>query len=285
MNNMDSFLNRLCDSPILRGAAAALVALGWSSLAFCGEIHDAVIDGNLEKVKALLKENPDLVFSRDRDDRDATPLHDAAFYGWKDVAALLLANHADANVRDTYGETPLHYAASSGRRGAVKLLLANHADINAKNEDGWTPLHFALLWGRKDMMELLLANKAEASIQEAAAGGDLGKVKALLRDRPALVFSKDHRARTPLHYAAVFDRKDVAEFLLANHADVDARDDNGQTPLHRAARFGHKDVAELLLADKADVNARDNHGDTPLGCATAKGHVDMAELLRQHGGR
>ena len=42
-----------------------LVALVWSSLAFCGEIHDAAKDGDLEKVKALLKDNPDLVNSKD----------------------------------------------------------------------------------------------------------------------------------------------------------------------------------------------------------------------------
>ena len=73
MMNMHSFFSRLCHSPIPRRAAVMLVALAWSSLAFCGEIHDAAKDGDLEKVKALLKDNPDLVFSKDND--GATPLH------------------------------------------------------------------------------------------------------------------------------------------------------------------------------------------------------------------
>jgi len=57
---------RLCSSPIRRRAAVLLVALAWSSLAFCGEIHQAARIGDLAKVEALLKDNPDLVFAKDK---------------------------------------------------------------------------------------------------------------------------------------------------------------------------------------------------------------------------
>lgn len=46
--------------------AGTVVALAWRSPAFCGEIHDAARLGDLVKVKALLKANPDLAFSRRR---------------------------------------------------------------------------------------------------------------------------------------------------------------------------------------------------------------------------
>jgi len=39
-------------SPILRLAAITLVVLGWSTLAFCGEIHDAAKNGDLENIRA-----------------------------------------------------------------------------------------------------------------------------------------------------------------------------------------------------------------------------------------
>ena len=69
----DSFsIARLCHSPIPRHAAVLLVALAWSNFAFCGEIHDAAEKGDLEKVRGLLKDNPALVFSKDREGR--TPL-------------------------------------------------------------------------------------------------------------------------------------------------------------------------------------------------------------------
>jgi hypothetical protein len=107
---MHTFFSQLCGFPIPRRTAVLLVALAWSSLAFCGEIHDAAKDGDLAKVKALLKDNPDLVFNKDKE--GMTPLHDAAASGYKDVAELLLANKADVDAKAGNGLTPLHVAAA-----------------------------------------------------------------------------------------------------------------------------------------------------------------------------
>jgi ankyrin repeat protein len=124
-----------------------------------------------------------------------------------------------------------------------------------------------------------------SEIHNAAQHGDVQKIKALLNDNPALVFSKDNYGNTPLHDAALNGHKDVAELLVAHGADVNAKNNNGSTPLHLAASYkGHKDVAELLLANKAKVNAEDNKGQTPLHLAAAYGHKEVAQLLSQHGG-
>ena len=148
-----SFFSRLCHSPIPRLATVMLITLAWSSLAFCGEIHDAAKNGDLEKAKSLLKDNPDLVFSKDTN--GLTPLHWAAIQGHKDMVELLLANKADVNARDNYGWTALHAAALFGQAGVTELLLANKADVNAKANDGWTPLHRATANGHKDVAEVL----------------------------------------------------------------------------------------------------------------------------------
>jgi ankyrin repeat protein len=156
MNNMRFFFSRLCRTAIpCRPAVAlvALVALAWSSLAFCGEIHDAAGDGSLRKVKALLKDNPDLVSSRDNN--GDTPLHLAAAKGYKDVTQLLLAKAADVNAKNNDGWTPLHESAVNGYKDVAQLLLAKGADVNAKNKDGFTPLHDAAAKGHKDVAQLL----------------------------------------------------------------------------------------------------------------------------------
>src|ERR1035438_8178649 len=110
--------------PFSRCAFIMLVALSWTSLAFCGEIHEAAERGDLAKVKALLRDHPDLVFSKT--EVDWTPLHHAALDGQNNSAEFRLA----AKAMSEDGWTPLHFAASAGRIDVAALLLANKADVN-----------------------------------------------------------------------------------------------------------------------------------------------------------
>jgi ankyrin repeat protein len=188
-----------------------------------GEIYDAVVQGDLGKVKALINENPELV--RTEVHSGQTPLHWAASYGHKHISELLLGHKADANARARHGVRPLDNAASFGHKGVAVLLLANGADVNAKNNRGETPLHdVANYEGRKDvndLAELLLANGADVN-------------------------SKDDNGQTPLHRAAVGAQKGMVELLLAHKAEVNAKSKEGWTPLNMARHFGRNAVVELL---------------------------------------
>ena len=89
-------------------------------------------------------------------------------------------------------------------------------------------------------------------------------------------------------------------------ADVNATNDpvweEGSTPLHYAARWGHKEIAELLIANGANVNAKTDGGFakpipkegqlglhlfilTPLDEAIRRKQTATADLLRKHGGK
>jgi len=156
MNKMHVFFVRHSHSLIPRLAAItllALVTLAWNSLALCDEIHNAAKSGDLAKVKALLKVNPDLVSSKDND--GVTPLHLAAQNGRKDLVELLLAKKAEVNAKAINGWTPLHYAARDGHKDVVKLLLANKAEVDARNRNGVTPLFMAKSMGHTDVAEFL----------------------------------------------------------------------------------------------------------------------------------
>ena len=224
--------------------AVTLVALVWSGLAFCGEIHVAAKSGDLEKVKALLKANPDLVSSKD-DKFGGTPLHLAAATGHKDVAELLLINKADVNAQDNNSNTPLHVAAFYGQKEVLELLLANKANVNAKESDGTTPLLVAVQHGYKDMAELLLASKADVN-------------------------AEDNYGSTPLHAAARHGYKDMAELLLVNKADVNAKSNNGGTPVVgyfeiKGRETGSKESTVSSICPHGLIRLRSMANSTPSG--------------------
>ena len=214
-------------------------------------------DGDLGKLKALLKDNPYLVFSKDNKHYGETPLHWAVSKGNKDMAELLLASKAEVNAQEDHDETPLHKAASEGYMEMAELLLASKAEVDAKDRNGWTPLHLTAFRGNREVAELLLANKADVN-------------------------ARDYNGETPLHRAVIGRQKEVVELLLANKADVNAKTHDGTTPLYRAAVTGYKEVVELLLANKADVNVKTNDGETPLHYAAVEGFRDVAKLLAAH---
>ena len=92
------------DEPPHLDGEAKVAAHGAGEGDLRGKISVRAGDG--EKVKALLKGNPDLVFSKDTN--GWTPLHFAADRGDKDLVELLLANKADVNAKAAYSGELVH---------------------------------------------------------------------------------------------------------------------------------------------------------------------------------
>ncbi|MDE2643942.1 MAG: ankyrin repeat domain-containing protein [Verrucomicrobiota bacterium] len=56
------------------------------------------------------------------------------------------------------------------------------------------------------------------------------------------------------------------------------------TPLHQAAYYNRKEIAELLISKGADVNAFSKIIWTPLDVAVKRKHPEITDLLLKHGG-
>ena len=179
---------------------------------------------------------------------------------------------------------------------AVALTETINKQIDAQVEAVLRGLNIKRLVAKKTAEALQAQVGAAAPKKEAASSStaapataseaeDVKRIQAMIKDSPDLINAKDATggAYTPLHTAANRGQLVVAQFLLANGAEVDAKNNSNETPLHVAARGGHKAMVELLLSHKANVKAADNNGQTPLHLAAGNGFRSVAEVLLAHG--
>lgn len=83
---------------------------------------------------------------------------EAVEYGGLDrVRTLLRENPECVNVRDDVGRTPLHYPFQDTQHGEkiIELLIEHGADINARDNAGQTPLDQMLQNGREDLADVV----------------------------------------------------------------------------------------------------------------------------------
>jgi ankyrin repeat protein len=86
------------------------------------------------------------------------PICDAVRFGGLDrVRTLVRENPECVNVRDDDGRTPLHYPNWDTQHGEaiIELLIAHGADTRAKDNEGRTPVDQMLQNGRQDLAECL----------------------------------------------------------------------------------------------------------------------------------
>jgi len=194
------------------------------------------------------------------DPAGTTLLHQAARYGYVELAEFLLSERARVDLVDIAECTPLHYAVMNAHIDLERLLLQNGANANPpKNPYGYTPLHFAVM-GKEKHLEL-----AEPLVESGA------NVNAVARTG---LFR-------PLHFAANTGNADAVRLLLDAGAEVNARDAQGGTALHAAAKGGHTATVQLLLARGAEKQVRDTMGKTPLDVASESGLSEVAALLKE----
>jgi ankyrin repeat protein len=128
------------------------------------DIFEAAALGRLERVRALLADDPSLATAPSPDGFSA--LHYPAFFGRGEAAALsraLLDAGADVNARsqNDFAVLPIHSAVAGGHDSVVAVLVEAGADVHATQRHGWTPLQGAAQNGSLPSVERLLAAGAD----------------------------------------------------------------------------------------------------------------------------
>ena len=116
------------------------------------------------------------------------------------------------------------------------------------------------------------------SLVDAIKKGDIEVVKQNLGA------GADVNARIPLR-SGVFGM--IAGGAIASTGASVSASGGGETttPLHQAAYYNRKEIAELLISKGADVNAFSRIIWTPLDVAMRYKHPEITDLLLKHGGK
>lgn len=193
-------------------------------------VHRAAERDNVEELRRLLDENPELLEAEWR-------------LGWR----------------------PLRSASATGSLKAARFLLDRGADIDAVSWSQYTALMGACAHGRVEVVRLLLARGADPSLRSvgqketalllAASGSQpgadyVGVIRLLLKDGRVPVDGCDARGRTALIMACKFGRVDRARVLLleggADHTIVTIEQGEEKTALVVAQQGGHQECVRLL---------------------------------------
>lgn len=236
------------------------------SLSTSRDLIDAVLENDLEKAQALLKEGTDI---HQKDEQGWAPIHHAASQGNMEMITLLLQYNADINAKtlcdanspdyeyrnDHY--TPLLAATRYGQLEAIQYLIEHGAHVNDKEDLGNTALHFAASSGNIQTVAYLL--KHGADVKAANNHGDTPLLEAIV-------------GREYEH--------DIVELLLNNGADINACNDQQETCLLKALNCNFiPDLISYFIKQGADVHAVDHDGNTALQLAANYHNIDTQSAL------
>lgn len=231
-------------------------------------LHKACQGGSVEVVRALV--GADAFVDAVAPTTGHTPLMDALWFKFPDIAKFLLAQGAGLNLSTHYGFS-------------LQEHFAYELNVNTIGKD-------RLLLAEQHLKERLRADGAaieQQRLMAAVTNGDTAAVEGLLAggaevDERFPMVNGFNDAHTPLLVAARDGHTEIAQLLLRAGADVNATEPTfGAVPLHKAVYNGHVDLTVMIANwPGVDVNFQGaTNGYSPLHDALWHGYEDCARAV------
>ncbi len=265
------------------------------------DIFQAIREGKLESVAAILKSEPDLLNKTNQFGQ--TPLSvavqsqrtniidflDQQGVQWDPRSALLtdrtniLRNLVTQQPRLAANGSLLRLAATRGNLSVVEMLLAAGADMKAADPFGLSSLGYALASQHSELASLLVKQGATENIFDAVFSGDTETAAALIGKDKSLAFATNAIRVSVAEIAASTGKDKVLKLLLDKGVAPNFQNPfTGKSLLCAAANYNQTNTAELLLQRRARSDVADNSGFSPIHVAALKGSIDVLELLHKH---
>ncbi|GMS90395.1 hypothetical protein PENTCL1PPCAC_12570, partial [Pristionchus entomophagus] len=277
-------------------------------------LHKGLLHGQTNTVRYLLAKYPQCVNATDHAGR--TALHYAAADpNGEHMIKVLQKAGGDAFISDKHGHTPFYYR-THGQRLNVRMMKdnavmsqliggqLNRILLQDLEEDIYDWIHTGnigkleelvltgyadLLLGRNHEVEdaesigfLEVLPQYQAKIQAIHKNVESGNLRAvkLLTDRKKLALCRDSRGLSPLHKAIVFERTDIAKYLIRNYPQsVNAMDQKKRTPLHYAAALKDNGyLYKVMRKSGADPNIYDCNGRPAKHYLKHPGEIDLSSM-------
>ena len=236
-----------------------------------------------------------------------TALHHAARDNGVETVEVLLALGADPNILDPQGISPLRVAATNENLDIAKILIEGGADLNdgAFVDISEIPYkRFAMQHAASNYDNQTTVAELVALMIEMGVDVDSTPETGIPVFSTNFVGASGTSGQTALFNAAIGDRLDDVEMLLANGASPNSLSKRGSTPLaallnvysgYRPPNVNNGDVivyeptleekmpiVDTLFAHGADVNTIGENG-TILHGAVSFGNDEVVEFLLEKG--
>lgn len=169
--------------------------------------HKAVTSNDIQKVEECLDsvEAPSGLI--DTEYVNISPIMYAAQEGFWDLTLKLLEREANLDVKtDPFSWYLLHECILNAPEQVFKNVV-KYADFTVKTKDGRNPLMVAIEKGKFERAQYLLDNKK------------------------AVIYDKDKKKRTALHYAAIQNHHEIFVDLVKKGANIFEEDKDKKNPM------------------------------------------------------
>lgn len=112
-----------------------------------------------------------------------------------------------------------------------------------------------------------ITNKLQVTVEDglwqASRSGDIAALKTYINAEANLNAQQPNSGTTPLGEAVIGNQPAIVTLLLKHGADPNQRSLDNSTPLHWACILGRAEIAAQLIDADADVSAQNNYRSTP----------------------